>query len=276
MVSPRAITLGKELATEVIKKGGEIVADVIKAGSKKKTIKAETLLEKKPIPVQIGTKKEGVVEGVETVTTITKKDIKVKKPVVDVGKSDEALWIIKNSKVTPKILDDFNINKIKTKDDILKLIDLTSKLYKGSISDAKRGVQTLEQTKKLATILQKNPEDLQRTLLNLKPGSTLNAEQILAARELLVAGMGKLDELARAAATGNTDDVLKFRQHFALMGEFQKVIKGVQTETARALNQFRIPTRTKSFSGVELDKLNQEALLVEFGGVDDIQAVAKL
>ena len=177
MVSARTI-FNKELATEVIKKGGEIVADVIKAGSKKKTIKAETLLEKKPIPVKIGDKKEGVVEGVETVTTITKKDIKVKKPVVDVGKSDEALWIIKNSKVTPKILDDFNINKIKTKDDILKLIDLTSKLYKGSISDAKRGVQTLEQTKKLATILQKNPEDLQRTLLNLKPGSTLNAEQI--------------------------------------------------------------------------------------------------
>ena len=275
MISARTI-FNKELATEVIKKGGEIVADVIKAGSKKKTIKAETLLEKKPIPVKIGDKKEGVVEGVETVTTITKKDIKVKKPVVDVGKSDEALWIIKNSKVTPKILDDFNINKIKTKDDILKLIDLTSKLYKGSISDAKRGVQTLEQTKKLATILQKNPEDLQRTLLNLKPGSTLNAEQILAARELLVAGMGKLDVLAKAAATGSTDDVLKFRQHFALMGEFQKVIKGVQTETARALQQFSIPTRTKSFSGVELDKLNQEALLVEFGGVDDIQAVAKL
>ena len=38
-------------------------------------------------------------------------------------------------------------------------------------------------------------------------------------------------------------DILAFRQHFALMSEFQKIVKGVQTETARALQQFRIPTR---------------------------------
>ena len=279
MVSPKVIDVGKELLTskkvkEIIEDVGQKVKESIEKGTKTK--KAETFLEKKSIPVKIGDKKEVVVEGAETVTTITKKDIKVKKPPVDVAKSDEALWIIKNSKVTPKILDDFNINKISTKDDILKLIDITSKLHKGAISEAKRKTRTWEETKKLATVLQKNPEDLQRTLLNLKPGSTLNAEQILAARELLVAGMGKLNELAKAATTGGVDDVLKFRQHFALMGEFQKVIKGVQTETARALNQFKIPARSKAYTGVELDKLNQEALLVEFGGVDDIQAVAKL
>ena len=269
-----SIKIGQEIATEVIKKAGSKVKESIEKGTKLK--KAETLLEKKPIPLKIGDKKEGVVKGVETVTKITKKDIKVKKPVVDVTKSNDALWLIKNTKITPQILADFNINKISSKEDILKLIDITSKLYKGSISAQKRGTRTWEETKKLATILQKKPEDLQRLLLNVKPGQTLNAEQILAARELLVAGMGKLDELAKAAATGNVDEVLKFRQHFALMGEFQKILKGVQTETARALNQFKIPARSKKFSSVQLDKLNEEALLIEFGGIDDIQAVAKL
>ena len=38
-------------------------------------------------------------------------------------------------------------------------------------------------------------------------------------------------------------DLVAFRQHFALTSELQKVIKGVQTETARALQQFRIGTR---------------------------------
>ena len=51
MVSPRTI-FNKELASEIIKKGGEIVKEVTKTGSKKKTIKAETLLEKKPIPMK--------------------------------------------------------------------------------------------------------------------------------------------------------------------------------------------------------------------------------
>ena len=253
MVSPRVIPFAKEVATEIISKTGEI----IKSGKKLK--QATDLLEKKQIPVKVGDKKTQVVEGAETSIKVSKKDFKVKKP-TEVVSAEEALWVIKGSKITPKILKDFNINKIKTKDDILKLIELTSKLYKLPIDKAKRGVQTFEQTKRLATILGNNPESLQRTLLTLQPGQTLNAETILAARELLVAGMGKLDELAKAAVTGNADDVLKFRQHFALMGEFQKVLKGVQTETARALSQFRIPTRTKKFSSVDLDKLNQEAL----------------
>ena len=269
MANPRIIPITKEIAQSVIEEAGSIV-------KKGKTKKIETLLEKKSIPVKIGDKKEGVVEGVETVTKITKKDIKVKAPVIDTAKADDALWLIKNTKITPKILADFNITKIDSKEDIIKLIDITSKLYKGEIAKQTRGIRTWEETKKLATILQKNPEDLQRTLLTLKKGQTLNAEQILAARELLVAGMGKLDELAKAAATGNVDQVLAFRQHFALMGEFQKILKGVKTETARALNAMRIAVREKKFTNVKLDTLNKEALLVEFGGVDDIQAVAKL
>ena len=269
MTNPRAITLGKEIVKDVIEEAGKIV----KTG---KTKKAETLLEKKKIPVKIGDKKEVVAEGTESVIKVSKKDFKVKQPKVNVDQSDEALWLIKNTKITPKILSDFNINKINSKGDILKLIEITSKLYKGSIAKQTRETRGWEETKRLASLLQKNPEDLQKALLSLKPGDTLNAEYILAARELLAAGMSKLDELAKAAATGSADDVLKFRQHFALMGEFQKVIKGVQTETARALQQFRIPTRSKTYSSVQLDRLNEEALLVEFGGIDDIQGVARL
>ena len=61
------------------------------------------------------------------------------------------------------------------------------------------------------------------------------------------------------------------------MAQIQKVLKGVQTETARALQQFRIPTRTKqSFIGGNIDDLNKDQLIVELGGVDEIRSIAKL
>ena len=70
MTNPRAITLGKEIVKDVIEEAGKIV----KTG---KTKKAETLLEKKKIPVKIGDRKEVVAEGTESVIKVSKKDFKV-------------------------------------------------------------------------------------------------------------------------------------------------------------------------------------------------------
>ena len=125
-----------------------------------------------------------------------------------------------------------------------------------------------------------NDADFLVDVLGKKAGDTYNAEQILAIRELLVAGKNRLFYLANKAQdpiNSTADDILKFRQHFALMAQIQKVLKGVQTETARALQQFRIPTRTKqSFIGGNIDDLNKESLIVELGGVDEIRQIAKL
>ena len=57
-----------------------------------KKLNLQCLLEKKKTPVKIGTKEEEVVEGTQTVTKITKKDIKVKKPEVSADQADEALF----------------------------------------------------------------------------------------------------------------------------------------------------------------------------------------
>ena len=84
------------------------------------------------------------------------------------------------------------------KEDIANFIELISKKYKGEIFTHKRGVQTEEQLKYLSTWLQKDPKQLQKTLLSLRPGQTLNAEYMYAARELLAAGMNKLDNMAQA------------------------------------------------------------------------------
>ena len=63
----------------------------------------------------------------------------------------------------------------------------------------------------------------------------------------------------------------------ALTGELTKILKGVQTETARALQQFRIKTSGDTrFKNVDLDRLNRNDLLLELGGEDEIRGFAKV
>ena len=88
--------------------------------------------------------------------------------------------------------------------------------------------------------------------------------------------MSKLDDLAKKAEVGGPDALLAFKQQMALMSELQKIYKGVQTETGRALQQFQIPTRDKRFTSIDLDDLNAETLLVELGGEEQVRNVAKL
>jgi hypothetical protein len=269
---------GKVAAKELLDQAQKI----IKTG---KTKKRETLVDKKKVKqIQIEEAKSKIKEtetdlvANEAQIKVDQKDIKLKnKPEVNVDQADDFLFNLKNSKVPPKVLKDFNINNISTRGDMLKLIEETSKSFKGSITKQKRGVMTFEDTRGLADLLQTNSKKLYKVLLDLSPGDTLNAEYLLAAREVLGAGMAQLDDLAKKAATGNEKDLLKFRQHFALMGEFQKTLIGVKTETARALSSMRIQTqKTGGFKNIDIDDLNRSNLLLELGGEENIRGVAKL
>ena len=262
---------GKVAAKELL----DQAQTIIKTG---KTKKRENLIDKKKLDkIKIQETKAEIVAN-EAKIKVKQEDLKLKnKPVVNADQADEFLFNLKNSKVPPKVLRDLNINKISTRGDMLKLIEETSKSFKGGIAKQKRGVQTFEDTRGLADLLQTNPKKLYKTLLDLSPGDTLNAEYLLAAREVLGAGMAQLDDLAQKAATGSPDDLLKFRQHFALMGEFQKTLIGVKTETARALSSFRIKTeKTSGFQKVDIEDLNRSNLLLELGGEENIRGVAQL
>jgi hypothetical protein len=205
--------------------------------------------------------------------SLKEKNLKEPKP-VSVDKAEKMLFT-KDNKIKPSKLKDFNISKFETRDDILKFIDEVSVQFKTSIDIQKRGVQTNEATKEMAQLLQINSKDLKESLLKIKPGQTLNAETILAARELLLAAMNKMDELAVVAKNGTPEDLLKFRQHMALTSELQKIIKGVQTETGRALQQFKIPVRDKNFTARNLDDLNRDQLIMDLGGDEAIRNLAK-
>ena len=200
MVNPRTVFIGgKEAIEPLLKKTQEI----IKSG---KTEDAAKFLSKpKPTKIKVDTKEKDIIE--DTSLAITKKDIKVKKPKINIDQADDALFQLKNTKIPPKVLKDFNINKIKDKGDFLKLIEIASKSFK--VDRRSRAYQSEATTKRLATLLSENPEKLHQTLFNLKPGETLNAEYILAARELFVAGMRQLDDMAQKAVDGLFNELNK-------------------------------------------------------------------
>jgi len=270
------IAITKSAVKEILKDAGKKVkaAEAGEELTPRGDLLSETVEKKK---VKIKDKTTTVVAPDGTSVQISKSDFKTKVPKPD-QRADETLEGMKlemlDNKIGRSILTDFNIDNIQNAEDISTYIQTISEKFKKEFNKQKRGVQTNKVTKQLATLLNKDQAALTSQLLNLQPGSTLNSETIFAARELLVAGMGKLDELALAAQRGGNDEVIAFRQHFALMSELQKVIKGVQTETARALQQFRIKTRNVGFQNVELDKLTTDRLIVEMGGAGGSQNLA--
>jgi hypothetical protein len=241
---------------------------------------AQKIIDEKIKGPKLKNKKKPLTEGdsirnqeLSVEKSLKEKNLKEPRPVT-VDKAEKMLFT-KESKIKPSKLIDFNISKFETRDDILKFIDEVSVQMKTSIDKQKRGVQTNEATKEMAQLLQVNSKDLKESLLKIKPGQTLNAETILAARELLLAAMNKMDELAIAAKAGGTEDLFAFRQHMALTSELQKIIKGVQTETGRALQQFKIPVRDKAFTARNLDDLNRDQLIMDLGGEEAIRNLAK-
>jgi len=254
----------KSEAKDLMEEGQKFVEEKIKGPALKKK-KKESIPKALQDPLDLG--KIDIEEG------LTPKN--VKKPTIVNQDRTEKFLFRKDSKIKPTKLDDFNISKIETRDDILRFIDEISTQFKTGIDKQKRGTVSNEATKEMASILQLNPEKLGQTLLSLKPGQTLNAETILAARELLVASLSRLDDLAIKAKTGGIDDIMNFRQHYALSAELQKIIKGVQTETGRALQQFKIPVREKKFTSPDINDLNRQQLMAELGGEDEIRALAK-
>ena len=254
----------KDEAKDLLDKGQKIIDEKIKGPAlKDKKERLPKALTRDPMDVS----KIDLEKGLEPK--------KIKKPSVVSEDKAEKLLFRKDSKITPTKLNDFNISKIETRDDIIKFIDEISTQFKTGINKQKRGTISNEATKEMASLLQLNPEKLGQTLLSLKPGQTLNAETILAARELLVASLNKLDDLAVVAKTGGTEDIMNFRQHYALTAELQKIIKGVQTETGRALQQFKIPVREKRFTAQNINDLNRQQLMAELGGEEQIRSLAQ-
>jgi hypothetical protein len=152
-----------------------------------------------------------------------------------------------------------NFSRMQTGDDVNAVIRDMATAFKPEINEARRGVQTNEQTKALAEQLGMSVEDL----LARQKGQPFNAEQSLAARRLWATSAEKLLEAAKRAADPNAGsiDLFNFRKMMAVHQAIQSEVIAARTETARALQAWSIPAG----GGIE-NARNIQALLDSTGG----------
>jgi hypothetical protein len=164
---------------------------------------------------------------------------------------------------------DFNFDYLTTPDSVKATITAVGEVLAAPQAAVTRGIRTNEVTTQEAARLAADEIGMTRTLLSRKIGDgALNAEQMVAARELLVRSATRLTDLAELVKGGQATaaDRLAFRRQLAIHSGIQLQLKGAQTEAARALQSFRIPV-----SG-ELDAagLNAEAQrLIQEGNLDE-------
>jgi hypothetical protein len=164
---------------------------------------------------------------------------------------------------------DFNFDLLTTPDSVKATITAVGEVLADPQAAVTRGIRTNEVTTAEAAKLVADEIGMSRTLLSRRIGDgALNAEQMVAARELLVRSATRITDLAELikGGTASAADRLAFRRQLAIHAGIQMQLKGAQTEAARALQSFRIPV-----SG-ELDaaKLNAEAQrIMQEGGLDE-------
>ena len=157
----------------------------------------------------------------------------------------------------------FNLGNMQT-DDISAIV--------GGVGDAlgiKTQKVTFDQIKDKASELGIDERFLGRLLESDKTLAG-NAVDVYRAMQVLEASAGELDRLFKLVGTGQATDVqkLQLRQQITMHGLIQKGVKGVQTETARALAVMRIP---RDSSNIDLIRRT----LDEGGGENSLQDLAR-
>jgi hypothetical protein len=152
----------------------------------------------------------------------------------------------------PEAAQNINLANLNTTDDVATLIDEVAKADSPNINDARRQKITNDELPKLADDLGMTVDDL----LARRQGEAFNAEQILAARKILVASGENLVKLANAAKNGSEMDLALFRRAMAQHRAIQSQVSGMTAEAGRALQSFRIVAA----SSREQERLIKEAL----------------
>ena len=151
-----------------------------------------------------------------------------------------------------------NFARIDTPEDIQRVMRDMADAFKGSISEASRGVQSNAETKDLADRFGMTVEQL----LSRRKGQPLSAEEALAARQLWAASAEKLYEAALKVNAPNAGDIdhFIFRKLMATHHAIQAEVMAARTETARALQSWSIP------AGGSIEKAAQIQAMIEGSG----------
>jgi hypothetical protein len=158
-----------------------------------------------------------------------------------------------------------NWARIDTPDDVKRVVGQMADAMAPEIQAKQRGVRTNAQTKAAA-----GDENAWKILIGERKGNLPTAEEQLALRQLWASSGEKLMETAKLAQSGDAEAMFAFRRMMAVHNMVQQEVLGIRTETARALQQWRIP------AGSGAEKMKQlEFALRNHGGLEVSQALAQ-
>ena len=159
-----------------------------------------------------------------------------------------------------------NINRLNTPKEVKDLIEAIAETNPLDVNDARRQKITFQETELLANDLGMTVKEL----LGRQAGEAYNAEQLLAARKLLIASGENLVRLAAKTKKGGEEEIAllikTMNQHRAI----QLQIAGAAAESGRAQGALRIVAK----SGAEQEREIAEAIEAA-GGLVKNKAIAK-
>ncbi len=169
----------------------------------------------------------------------------------------------------PKYAINVNLERINAGDDVKKVILETSADYEGKIQEARRGTITHETTRELADKLGLTEEQL----LKRRKGQAFNAEEALAARDILNSSANRIVSLTnevmkkRADGTVTDKDLVDFRLEVQKHAAIQAEVSGLTAEAGRALSAFRIMSENNK------NIKNAQDILDSFGGKEKVETI---
>lgn len=166
-----------------------------------------------------------------------------------------------------------NMARIESSDDVKDILQKSADLFKSDVADAQRGVQSFEETAKLADDLGMTVDELLSRPRGPNNARTpFTAEEALAARRLYTASGEKLLELAQKAAapTAGPMDLFNFRKAMSVHYAIQAEVIGARTETARALSSWRIG------AGSSAEQLRMIEQALDGAGPDSVKLAQQL
>lgn len=180
---------------------------------------------------------------------------------------ESAILQDKLSKPFEKYSININQERLQTPEDISNLIETVARKLPVQINKARRGKIDAEAMKQLAWDLGWTEE----TLLARRRGQAFNAEQVMAARWIMIDSAEKLMEMAKRIRAGeNSDEMLGlFRERLSRHAAIQAQVSGMTAEAGRALNAFNIMAKT---GDLRLQEIREH--IVSSGGRGTIEDMA--
>jgi len=131
-----------------------------------------------------------------------------------------------------------NLNRIQSTEEARAAIRETAQRFEG-FPEARRGTQAFRDTEQLAELVGMTPKKLNQRI----QGQALNAEELFAARTLLVNSAEEVGRLAKQARGGSDAQRVALMDAINRHVAIQEQVSGATAEAGRALSQFRMLAR---------------------------------